>query len=69
MNNHFSRRDALSLSALGLGGLALNGLPGISGAAEENSLTPQTPHHEPKARRVIFLVYARRPESGGHVRS
>ena len=55
MNNHLSRRDALSLSTLGLGGLALNGLAGVSAAAEENSLTSQTPHHEPKARRVIFL--------------
>jgi hypothetical protein len=51
----FSRRDALNLSALGLGGLALNGFTGAFAGAAQSSLTPQTPHHEPKARRVIFL--------------
>ena len=55
MTTRFSRRDALNVSALGLGGLALNGLTGAFANAGQNSLAPQTPHHEPKARRVIFL--------------
>ncbi|MGZ0169789.1 MAG: DUF1501 domain-containing protein, partial [Planctomycetales bacterium] len=55
MSTPLSRRDALSLSALGLGGLTLNGLPGAFAKVANNSLAPQMPHHEPKARRVIFL--------------
>jgi hypothetical protein len=52
MNNKTSRRDMLKLSALGLGGIALNTLP-TTYAANRASLT--TPHHLPRARRVIFL--------------
>lgn len=46
-----SRREALKLGALGLGGITLqtlNAQPGMAGR------TP-TPHHPPRARRVIFL--------------
>ncbi len=49
----YSRRDVLKLSALGLGGLALNTLP--PSLARAGGLSPQKPHHPATARRVIFL--------------
>ena len=57
MDNHstISRRNMLRLSALGLGGLSLTGLPNLSDAAAGDPLAPITPHHAPRAKRVIFL--------------
>jgi hypothetical protein len=49
----YSRRHALKLSALGLGGLALNTLP--PAIARAGGLSPQKPHHPATAKRVIFL--------------
>ncbi len=53
MNTPLSRRNYLKWSALGLGGLALNTLP--ANLVQAGGLTPRKPHHQPKARRVIFL--------------
>ncbi|MEQ8787595.1 MAG: DUF1501 domain-containing protein [Pirellulaceae bacterium] len=50
-----TRRDLLKLSALGLGGLTLSGLPAGMARAAESSAKEQTLHHPPRARRVIFL--------------
>jgi hypothetical protein len=47
-----TRRDALRLSALGLGGIALNGMQGQAARSEQGQ--PE-PHHLPRAKRVIFL--------------
>ena len=49
-----SRRDVLRLSALGLGGLTLRGLPSLTAAAGD-PLAPAPPHHAARAKRVIFL--------------
>ncbi|MCO6454561.1 MAG: DUF1501 domain-containing protein [Pirellulaceae bacterium] len=54
MKRTTSRRDLLKLSALGLGGLTLSGLPAALVRAA-GSAAPQQPHHAPRARRVIFL--------------
>ncbi|MBP9224767.1 MAG: DUF1501 domain-containing protein [Verrucomicrobiales bacterium] len=45
-----SRRQLLQSSTLGFGYLAFSGL-----AAKAGPLSPKKPHHEPKAKRVIFL--------------
>ena len=45
-----SRRQLLKSSTLGFGYLAFSGL-----AAKAGPLSPKKPHHEPKAKRVIFL--------------
>ena len=50
-----SRRSAFNLSAVGLGGLCLSGLPRSIARAAGTSLTPQPSHFAPRARRVIFL--------------
>ncbi len=50
---NYSRRNLLKLSALGLGGLALNTLP--PAIARAGGLTPKKPHHPATAKRVIFL--------------
>ncbi|QDU99097.1 DUF1501 domain-containing protein [Lignipirellula cremea] len=50
MNTTATRRDLLKLSALGLGGLALNAAGG-PGRAEQTA----APHHPARAKRVIFL--------------
>ncbi len=55
MTQKISRRDALRFSALGLGGLTLAGLPGSLAGAATGPLAPKTPHHAPRAKRVIFL--------------
>lgn len=51
-----SRRDMLRSSAAGFAGLALAGLFAEEvAAANANPLAPRSPHHPPKAKRVIFL--------------
>lgn len=50
-----TRRDALRSAACGFGGLALAALLGEQARGAENPLALKTPHHAPKARRVIFL--------------
>ncbi len=58
-----SRREFLTKAGSGLGGIALSHLLGSEGmlprgmAAEayENTLAPKEPHHEPKAKSVIWL--------------
>ena len=49
--NISSRRDLLKMSALGLGGIALNTLP----APPAGAAPAPIPHHTPRARRVIYL--------------
>lgn len=51
----FTRRDALRSTACGFGYLALAGLTSQEAQASENPLAPKSPHHEPKAKRVIFI--------------
>ncbi len=51
-----ARRWFLKECSVGLGALALNHL-----AAAENPLAPRKPHHEPKAKAVIFLFMAGAP--------
>lgn len=47
---HFFHRSAQLLSGLGLGGLAVRGW-----AAPPETVSQPSPHHRPRARRVIFL--------------
>ncbi len=54
-NQTLARRDMLKLSAAGLGGLTLAGLPGALHAEQPASGQHLLPHHRPKAKRVIFL--------------
>lgn len=56
-----ARRTFLQRSGLSVGAMALSSLLGRSGAAQEAapaSLGAITPHHEPKAKRVIWLYMA-----------
>jgi hypothetical protein len=48
-----SRREWLSQTGCGFGALALAGL--VSQDTSANSLAPKVTHHQPKAKRVIFL--------------
>lgn len=50
-----SRRELLSRSACGFGGLALAGVLGQQARAENFDLQPKIPSIAPKARRVIFV--------------
>lgn len=50
-----TRRSALQHAACGFGGLALAALLGEQTRAAESPLALKTPHHRPKAKRVIFL--------------
>ncbi|MFO0965602.1 MAG: DUF1501 domain-containing protein [Gemmataceae bacterium] len=54
MQRRLSRRDLLRSTACGFGYLALAGL-GADEAKAANPLLPKTPHHTPKAKRVIFI--------------
>lgn len=49
-----TRRDVLKLSALGLGGITIGGLHSSLAHADRVS-NRSTPHHLPRAKRVIFL--------------
>lgn len=51
----FSRREMLKSVSAGFGYMALAGMTTQASADYENPLAPKTPHHEPKAKRVIFL--------------
>ena len=57
-----SRRAMLREAACGFGFLGLAGLLAeqseLYGAASANPLAARPPHFEPKAKRVIFFVYA-----------
>jgi hypothetical protein len=50
-----SRRQALKTAACGFGYLALAGLAAEQAGAATDPLSPKTPHHKAKAKRVIFL--------------
>jgi len=50
-----TRRDALRFAAAGLGGITLGGLPFAPGHAATEVAGTGTPHHPPRAKRVIFL--------------
>src|SRR5436309_8303849 len=52
-HNLLTRRQALQSTACGFGYLALAGLAQTASAA--NPLAPKTPHHRPRAKRVIFI--------------
>ena len=55
--NHplFTRRHALQSLACGFGSLAFAGMTAQRAAAAANPLAPRQPHHEPRAKSVIFL--------------
>ena len=55
MTHTVSRRDALKASTCGMGYLAFASLCQQAEAASSRSLTPKQPHHEPRAKRMIFL--------------
>ncbi|HEU5434254.1 MAG TPA: DUF1501 domain-containing protein, partial [Thermomicrobiales bacterium] len=50
-----TRRAALARTGCGFGSLALAGLLGQQALADGGALAPRTPHHPPRAKRVIFL--------------
>ncbi len=50
-----SRRAWLRNTSCGFGALALSGLAANPAAAHTNPLAPKSPHHSPKAKRIIFL--------------
>jgi hypothetical protein len=51
-----SRRDWLAQTGCGFGALALVGLASAdASAARQDPLAPKTPHHAPRAKRIIFL--------------
>jgi len=55
-NSHVSRRLMLKSVSAGFGYMAFAGLATEAAAAEYKSpLAPKSPHHEPRAKRVIFL--------------
>ena len=49
-----SRRRMLQSATCGIGTLALAGLC-QQARGDENSLSPKSPHHTPRAKRLIFL--------------
>ncbi len=51
----FTRRHALQSLACGFGSLAFAGMTAQRAAAATNPLAPRQPHHEPRAKSVIFL--------------
>ena len=51
----FSRRHALQSLACGFGSLAFAGMTAQRARAAANPLAPRQPHHEPRAKSVIFL--------------
>jgi hypothetical protein len=57
MTNPIARRWFLKDCAVGLGAMALGQLQGAS----TNPLAAKAPHHEPKAKRIIFLFMAGAP--------
>src|SRR5262245_14381060 len=50
-----SRRDLLKGASSGFGYLAFCGISAFAAAREQRPLAPKRPHHEAKAKRVIFL--------------
>jgi hypothetical protein len=63
MNPHADRRDFLRNAGCGFGSLALAAMLAEDGllAAEVDPLAPKKPHHEPTAKRVIFLFMSGGP--------
>ncbi len=57
--NPITRRWFLEQCRVGLGSMALTHL--LQGAKAEGPLAPKKPHHEPKAKRVIYLFMAGGP--------
>jgi len=51
----FTRRYALQSLACGFGSMAFAGMTAQRAAAAANPLAPRQPHHEPRAKSVIFL--------------
>ena len=51
----FTRRHALQSLACGFGSLAFAGMSAQRASAAANPLAPRLPHHEPRAKSVIFL--------------
>jgi hypothetical protein len=60
---HLSRRWFIEQCGVGMGALALNHLLAGSGYAQQatNPLAPKKPHHQPRAKNVIFLFMAGAP--------
>ena len=50
-----TRRHALQSLACGFGSLAFAGMTAQRASAAANPLAPRQPHHEPRAKSVIFL--------------
>lgn len=68
ITGHISRRQMLNRFATGFGGLALNGMlaeqlfSGQDATSQHKSpLAARTPHHAPKAKRIIFLFMSGGP--------
>ena len=56
----YSRRDFLTTSACGLGGIALSSMlleDGLLGAEYANPMAPHQPHFEPKPRRAFSFSW------------
>ena len=56
-----SRRWFVEECSVGLGAIALSQLLGTAKAASVDPLSPKKPHHEPKAKNIIFLFMAGAP--------
>ncbi len=50
-----SRRQMLQSAAVGFGNLAFSAMLAEESSAAQNPLAPKTPHHTPRAKRIIFL--------------
>ncbi len=65
-HSHFTRRDFLKRTSLGLGALALAGLSGPAGVYGQSLIGPGggvlgRPHFTPRAKRVIYLLQSGAP--------
>ena len=55
LNSLHSRRDLLRTTACGFGSLAFAGLAGREARANRSPLAAKQPHHQPRAKRIIFV--------------
>ena len=61
LSSGLTRRQCLQTAACGFGGLALEGLAAKTAQAASSPLAVRTPHHVPRAKRIIFLFMAGGP--------
>lgn len=55
LSSFMNRRRMLQSASVGFGWLAFRAMASQLAAAEQNPLSPKTPHFKPRAKRVIFL--------------